>query len=303
MNQKALGTGHRASGAEKAGESAGRVFVGRSRGVARAVCVLACGVALAAGMTGCEWLGASKVTSPYTQQPATGAEIEAQRRAEADKAALAAREQADRLAANLKAEADTARAEQARRKAALDRAVASLDAETRVKLAELQAEYEIAANETTDRLARMQADTERAVATIAARTEAKLGEVRASGDAALARIAEIDRGKAVVLDLASSGASLVPGYGDLLAAAVTGLGGVLLGRVGRKAAEDKTWDEATREANAARDNADRLYDEGKRESEMARLLGAVLAGVKSTEVPAAGTSVARDAAAVNGASG
>lgn len=271
---KAPGIGHRAAGGEKTGER--RVGRGGWWQV-RCGLIAACAATVLA-LGGCDWLGPTRVDSPYTGQPATAAEIAAQRSGEADKAALAAREQADRMAANLRAEADAARSEQARRKAELDRAVASLDAETRIRLADLQAQYETATLESTDRLARMQADTERAVATIAARTESKLADIAASAEAALARIESIDAAKAFGLDLAAQGAALVPGGGDLLAAAVAGLGGVLLGRVGRKSAEDRAWDEATLAANAARDKADTLYDQGKRESEIAKLLAAVISG-------------------------
>lgn len=287
----------------------------------KAACMIVGLIAVAPVMSGCELFGGwGEPKVEFNGRPATAAEIRAEadaaaKRAAADaeiaarkaaleaetaatKAAESAKAQADTMAANLRAEADAAKTEQARRKAEFDKATATLDADTRIRLASLQAEYEIATQETASRIERMAVDTEKAVATVNAGAAAKIDAakasaaakiaeaqadaqaridgVKASADAGLAKIAEIAERREALLSGGSSAARLVPGYGELISGAILGLGGFAWGARGKKKAADDSWDEATTAANAARDKADTLYDEGKRESELGKVLAALL---------------------------
>jgi len=283
MGTKAQGTGHRASSGNVSG-NAGRFG---TRGVKVA---LACASVLAcvSVMSGCELFGEPKVESPFTHAPATAAEIRGQAEAAAKKAADDAKAQAETMAANLKAETDEQAVKAARRKAEFDRAVAELDADTRVKLAALQAEYEIAGQETALRLGRMAADTERAVAALNANAAAKIDAVRASTDAALAAIRRIGEQREAGLGLVTGAVSAVPGWGAVIASGLTGLAGIAWGNRGKAKAADTAWDQGVASANAARDKADALYDEGKRESELATVLAALIGKAVGT-APGTGT--------------
>lgn len=280
MNSKALGTWHRALGGISRGNGRFRV-----EAACKSVAVVTLAAVMSAGLGGCELLGGwGEPKVNFNGKPSTAAEIRAETDAAAREAERKAKDQADTMAANLRAEADAAKIEQARRKAALDAAVAGIDADTRSKLAALQAEYETASLETTLRIDRMAADTQRAVATLGANAAAKIDAAKASADTALAKIAEIAERREGLLNVAVTGANAVPVWGGLIAAAITGIGGVAWGRKGTvpvataKKSEDDAWKEATEAAHAARDKADTHYDLGKNESMVNALLAAVLGG-------------------------
>lgn len=271
MGKKALGTGHRALG--------GKGLV--SRGISGrfgarrvlAACVVLALASCPVVMTGCD---PARVNSPFTGQPATAEEIQRQAERAARDAADKAKAQAETMAANLRAESEQAAIDAARRKAAFDRAVTELDADTRVRLASLQAEYEISGQETAARLSRMASDTERAVATLNANAAARIDAAKADADAAIAEIARRTEAAQFGVNAAASVAGLVPGWGGVAGALVTGLGGLWLGGSRKRKAADEAWDEAWARANEARNVADTHYDAGKTESALSGVLAALV---------------------------
>lgn len=220
----------------------------------RAIAVLF-GVVCLLALTGCDFFD-GKAKSPFTGRPATAEEIVTQAKAE-----VAAK------SAEAKEEAEKARAAAARRKAEFDRAVAQLDAETRIKLAEMQALYEVEMTETAGKIEKIGADSQRAI-----------DLVNGLVQNALTQIENEKANLGAVLNLAEGGAGLIP------IAGLSGIVGLITGHLrGRYVGERKGWDEAKTETETAVKERDAHYDMGQQQAAFAAALAALIGKNNPTE--------------------
>lgn len=210
-------------------------------------------------LSGCDFFD-GKTRSPFTGQPATGQEIVTQAKAEVDAKTAEAKEQAEK-----------AQAAAARRKAEFDRAVATLDAETRIKLAEMQALYEVEMTETAGKIERIKADTERAIAMVNGLTKNALDAI------------ETEKANlGAVLNLAEGGAGLIP------IAGLSGIVGLITGHLrGRYVGERRGWDEAKTETETAVKERDAHYDMGQQQAAFAAALAALTQAIGGQKQPPA----------------
>lgn len=209
--------------------------------------VLFCVAALLC-VPGCD-LFDGKTTSPFTSKPATAEEIAAQANAEIATQTTKAKQDAEAEAVK-----------SMRRKAEFDEAVSRLDADTRIALAKLQAEYDADARSAAGRILRIEADGQRAVQMVS--------------DLAKAAVQKIENEKAnlgALLDVAQGSAGLIP-----VAGVGTILGGLIGHMRGRYVGERRGWDEATEVAEKNTKTRDDHYDLGKNEMTLAAVLSALM---------------------------
>lgn len=240
-------------------------------------------------LAGCDLFKSSK----YDGTPRTADEVATQAQLDAQKAANAANDKAAQLKESLQAKADEQTHELAKRKAALDAAVATLDAETRIKLTNLQAEYEIESAESARIVARMQANTEAAIKHISDSTNQSLAEIKAKADAAQADIetkAAFANWGAGALQQAGG---FIPG-GGIATGLLTGLLGIAAGRAGRQKVADAAWQDGHDHAEKQAFQRDQTWEAAQAAATNNTLTAAVLslAAQPTTIVAAPGAAPA-----------
>lgn len=199
-------------------------------------------------------------TTRYNGQRMSADEVAAQAKIDAESEKAKARDDANRLTASLRAEADEQATKQARRKSEFDAAITTLDAETRIKLASLQAEYEVQSADAARAIARMQTNTENAIQHVADRTTAALADIDRRSQAANADVESKIALVSWVRDAVGQNAGAFGPVGALLGGIVTTGLGIGLGRAGRQKALDAAWDDGHKNASDTARAADAAWD-------------------------------------------